>query len=456
MSGGDNNEYNAYWYNWKRVEGELAELRAGKRSFKGHGVGSDLGGGGFKAPLTWDFDKLLANVGKTETEKNIVADYVSVKPVIDGNLNDKIWQDAQKGNLELFQNPGSRIPDDAVTQLALAYDDENLYVGFWCREPETGKMKLMEVGRDGYVYGLEEVEALFDPENSYKKFMHFMAAPFQNAFYDERCGYKVNELDPENRDVEWNPEWKYGFSIDKEKGMWYMEMSIPFKSLGMKTPVSGTVLRANFARVRRVNSALELSCWASGSFCDAGKFGEIEFREKGEKKKLLIRNGSFEETNEKGYPDDWNIDFIPEKLKACFSVTEENAHTGKKALKIDFNVKFLASISRKELVRLIKSSNIFSLPSLVEGFGIATIEACCAGLPYVISDIEAHKEVTKGGQGGFLIDSNEPLLFSKRFYELLTGKSLYSRKSKQAKKLSELYNWQKVAKDTEEIYKKLL
>ena len=127
-----------------------------------------------------------------------------------------------------------------------------------------------------------------------------------------------------------------------------------------------------------------------------------------------------------------------------------------KALKIDFNVKFLASISRKELVRLIKSSNIFSLPSLVEGFGIATIEACCAGLPYVISDIEAHKEVTKGGQGGFLIDSNEPLLFSKRFYELLTGKSLYSRKSKQAKKLSELYNWQKVAKDTEEIYKKLL
>ena len=120
-----------------------------------------------------------------------------------------------------------------------------------------------------------------------------------------------------------------------------------------------------------------------------------------------------------------------------------------KALKINSKVQFLFNLPRKELIRLIKSS----LPSLVEGFGIATIEACCAGLPYVNSDIPAHREVTNNSKGGFMVDPREPLLFSKRFYELLTRKTLYNQKSKQAKQLAGIYSWQKVAKYTEEVYK---
>ncbi|OGD93666.1 hypothetical protein A2697_01620 [Candidatus Curtissbacteria bacterium RIFCSPHIGHO2_01_FULL_41_44] len=123
-----------------------------------------------------------------------------------------------------------------------------------------------------------------------------------------------------------------------------------------------------------------------------------------------------------------------------------------KGLKIDSKVKFLSNISRKELVRLVKSSHIFSLPSLVEGFGIATIEACCAGLPYVNSDIPTHREVTNNAKGGFLVDPQEPRLFSKRFYELFNDGALYKKKSLEAKKLAQNYDWRTITQKTEKIY----
>lgn len=127
-----------------------------------------------------------------------------------------------------------------------------------------------------------------------------------------------------------------------------------------------------------------------------------------------------------------------------------------KALKIAPKVKFLDNLPRKDLIRLIKSSHIFSLPSFVEGFGIATIEACSAGLPYVNSDIPVHQEVTNNAKGGFLIDPQEPLILSKRFYELFNDGVLYKKKSLEAKKLAQNYDWLIISQTTEELYLSLI
>ncbi len=127
-----------------------------------------------------------------------------------------------------------------------------------------------------------------------------------------------------------------------------------------------------------------------------------------------------------------------------------------KALKISAKVKFLSDLPRKELVDLYKSSHIFSLPSIVEGFGIATIEAAAAGLPYVNSDITVQKEITKNGQGGYLVDSKNPLNFSQKFQLLLNNPDLYKKKSLESKRLSALYNWESIIKKTESVYYSLL
>ena len=127
-----------------------------------------------------------------------------------------------------------------------------------------------------------------------------------------------------------------------------------------------------------------------------------------------------------------------------------------RALNLESKVKFHSNLTRLELIKLYKSSHIFSLPSMVEGFGIATIEAAAAGLPYVNSDIDIQKEVTQNSKGGFLVSPNEPLMFAEKFQDLLTNINLYQKKSEEAKDLAKNYNWEHIANQTESVYKSIV
>ena len=127
-----------------------------------------------------------------------------------------------------------------------------------------------------------------------------------------------------------------------------------------------------------------------------------------------------------------------------------------KELNIYLKVSFISNLSRKELIKLYKSSHVFSLPSIVEGFGIATIEAASAGLPFVNSNIPIHKEVTHNGYGGYLVDPKNPQEYSDKIYRLLSNKYLYEKKKEQAIKLSKNYSWNEIVKSTEKIYQSLI
>ena len=96
------------------------------------------------------------------------------------------------------------------------------------------------------------------------------------------------------------------------------------------------------------------------------------------------------------------------------------------------------------------------MPSTVEGFGIATIEAASAGIPYVNSNISIQKEITKGGRGGYLVNPSDPFAFSKKFELLLKDTQIYTKKIKDAHTLAGNYNWKEITKETEKIYKSLL
>lgn len=125
-------------------------------------------------------------------------------------------------------------------------------------------------------------------------------------------------------------------------------------------------------------------------------------------------------------------------------------------LKISRKVKFISNLTRLELLKNLKSSHVFCLPSTVEGFGIATLEAAAAGLPYVVSDIEVFKEVTKNGQGGLLFKTGNVKDLSRKLEKLLTDKDTYRLKAKQAVSLARNYNWQEISNKTESFYKEVV
>ncbi len=135
---------------------------------------------------------------------------------------------------------------------------------------------------------------------------------------------------------------------------------------------------------------------------------------------------------------------------------EENLKELIDNLKIQKRVIFKRDLPRKNLIEQIKSSTIFSLPSETEGFGISIIEAAAAQIPYVVSDIEVFREVTKNGRGGFLFETGNISDLANKIQKLLSDKKLYQKKSKEAKNLSRLYDWQKISSQTEQVYKSVI
>lgn len=102
------------------------------------------------------------------------------------------------------------------------------------------------------------------------------------------------------------------------------------------------------------------------------------------------------------------------------------------------NVTFLGYLPNEKALEIIGQSQIFCLPSSVEGFGIVTLEAAGMGVPFINSDIPVHKEILRASDGGLvfkvhdhmdLADKIESLVKnSKKYRELSTNALAFARK----------------------------
>ncbi|MFE4071971.1 glycosyltransferase [Peribacillus sp. YIM B13540] len=61
---------------------------------------------------------------------------------------------------------------------------------------------------------------------------------------------------------------------------------------------------------------------------------------------------------------------------------------------LNLNKRVIFLKQRSDVERILKSSDIFILPSLWEGFGLAAVEALASGLPALLSNVDGLKEVT--------------------------------------------------------------
>lgn len=115
-------------------------------------------------------------------------------------------------------------------------------------------------------------------------------------------------------------------------------------------------------------------------------------------------------------------------------------------------VVLLGNRNRREIFRELSRGTIFLLPSEVEGFGMATLEAASRGLPFVNSDIAVHREIEKVGQGGLLFRSGEASDLAEKIGTLFKKPSLYRRLSRNALAFGRKYTWQRCVKETESLY----
>lgn len=110
------------------------------------------------------------------------------------------------------------------------------------------------------------------------------------------------------------------------------------------------------------------------------------------------------------------------------------------------------------VARYYKESEVFVLPSTVEGEAIVLKEAMAAGLPFIAMNVPGSGvlSLTHDGENGFLLEPGRPELIAEKITQLLQDEKLKNWMGTKGRKFVEKFDWDVIAGRTLEIYQKAL
>ena len=122
-------------------------------------------------------------------------------------------------------------------------------------------------------------------------------------------------------------------------------------------------------------------------------------------------------------------------------------------LRIENHVKLLGI--RNDVMGLMKSCDIFVMPSRYEGLSIAMIEAMACGLPVVASDAPGIRDYIKHKQNGLLFPIEDHKVLAEHMLWLIKDKGMRVELSNEARKSFAIeYNMHKNIKQLDLVYQK--
>ena len=117
-----------------------------------------------------------------------------------------------------------------------------------------------------------------------------------------------------------------------------------------------------------------------------------------------------------------------------------------KNLNLEDNVEFLGFVEKHEdVMKVVNSSWIFCLPSIVEGFGIVVIEALSLKTPFVAAEIPPVVEAS-GKKGGLFFKPKDYKGLSECILKLLNDEKLYEKLQEEGYKQSKNYTKEVIGK----------
>ncbi|OGK15517.1 hypothetical protein A2774_04475 [Candidatus Roizmanbacteria bacterium RIFCSPHIGHO2_01_FULL_39_12c] len=115
-------------------------------------------------------------------------------------------------------------------------------------------------------------------------------------------------------------------------------------------------------------------------------------------------------------------------------------------------IEFRGKVSEEEKVRLYQRSWVFVNPSMMEGFGITSIEANACGTPVVASDVPGLRDSVLNPHSGFLVPYGSVEEIAQKIELLIKDNNLRNEFSKRALEWAKNFDWQKSADKSMKLF----
>lgn len=205
---------------------------------------------GFRARGQWVLAGLgLAAWGAAAELPRISGGRVDTAPTIDGVLAEGEWAQAKQATNFIDRVTGKAAPDQ--TTAWIGYDDQAIYVGFKCSDPEPGRIvgRAIQPGSD--MDGEDLVAVVVNPYNTRTR--------------SGASQFVVNPLGTQDEEIEggragkreWRGEWQAAAKVVADG--WVAEMRIPWTVLNLPAGENLT-MDLNFARQQQRTNIL--SFWS--------------------------------------------------------------------------------------------------------------------------------------------------------------------------------------------------
>jgi glycosyltransferase involved in cell wall biosynthesis len=127
-----------------------------------------------------------------------------------------------------------------------------------------------------------------------------------------------------------------------------------------------------------------------------------------------------------------------------------------RATGIEGKFRFHGGLPASDVRKLYEDADLFILPSVVEGFGVAIIEAMSYGLPTIATRAGGPVEIIKSGKDGILVECRNPRAIADDAVRMLSDVKLRETISCNAFSRARDFNVKTQVRSTLKLYEKLL
>lgn len=195
-------------------------------------------------------------------------------PRIDGKLDDDIWINKGEWSEKFSQViPFERVYTPSWTRMKIFYDDENIYIGVYCKDAHPESMNAFIGNRDDNSNG-DLISIAFDTYHDYR-----VAPEFNINLGGNKTDLTVTDKLSVN--LSWNAVWEGRTHINLADSSWTAELRIPFSQLRYNEKSSEGIWGLHVRRIIRKNN--EVQNWSLIPIKNNGhvfSFGELHGMDK--------------------------------------------------------------------------------------------------------------------------------------------------------------------------------